>query len=75
MALLFIIFMDSIVLIVTLNQFDLIVKAANASDNGIALHPPRRLHSDDLEVVGCHNKDVNLADHLRRRPTASMMMP
>ena len=74
MALLFILFMDPIVLIVTLNQFDLIVKAANASDNGIALHPLHGFHSDDLEAAGCSNKDVNLADNLHRRPNASMMM-
>ena len=35
MALLFILFMNAIVMILKHNQFDLIVKATNASDNGI----------------------------------------
>ena len=58
-----------------LTQFGLIVKAPNASDNGITLHHLHGFHNDDLEVAGCRNKDVNLADSLHRRPTASMMMP
>ena len=68
-------FASAIVMILKHNQFDLIVEAASASDNGIALHPLHGFHSDDLEVAGCNNKDVNLADNLHRRPTASMMMP
>ena len=35
-----------------LNHFDLNVKVANASDNGIAPHLPHGLHSDDHEADG-----------------------
>ena len=39
-----------------LTQFELIVKATNAFDNGITLHLLHGFRSDDLEVAGCGTK-------------------